>query len=93
MHRVATIVTSSAALSCFLCGVTQAERFHDLQKRIPERIIEKAVWGMLPKMRLGRQLFKHLYVYRGPEHPHGAQEPEDISGRYETPRPTAGALR
>ena len=69
-------------------GTMKSERFNDLQKRIPERIIEKAVWGMLPKMRLGRQLFKHLYVYQGPEHPHGAQEPEDISHRYPEPRPS-----
>lgn len=39
-------------------------------------IIEKAVKGMLPKTRLGRQIFKNLYVYEGPEHPHQAQNPK-----------------
>lgn len=41
----------------------------------PERIIEKAVWGMLPKDRLGRDLFKKLKVYTGSKHPHEAQKP------------------
>ncbi len=48
-----------------------------LQKR-PEEIIRKAVWGMLPKNRLGRKLFKKLKVYAGPVHPHGAQRPEAL---------------
>lgn len=45
------------------------------------RIIEKAVRGMLPKTKLGRKLFKNLYVYEGSEHPHDAQQPQkmDIS--------------
>ncbi len=45
-----------------------------LQKH-PERLIEMAVRGMLPKNRLGRQMFKKLHVYVGPEHPHQAQKP------------------
>jgi large subunit ribosomal protein L13 len=44
----------------------------------PERIVEKAVKGMLPKTRLGRQIFKNLYVYNGSEHPHAAQNPKDL---------------
>lgn len=48
----------------------------------PERVIEWAVQGMLPKGRLGRAMFKKLKVYRGAEHPHAAQKPE--------PLPTAG---
>lgn len=44
----------------------------------PERLIEKTVWGMLPKNKLGRRTFKKLKVYAGPDHPHGAQEPEAI---------------
>ena len=44
----------------------------------PERIIEHAVKGMLPKGPLGRQLFKKLKVYAGPEHPHKAQQPEAL---------------
>ncbi|MGC9194764.1 MAG: 50S ribosomal protein L13 [Syntrophobacteraceae bacterium] len=47
-----------------------------LSERSPERMIRLAVWGMLPKNRLGRQLIKKLKVYTGPDHPHGAQQPE-----------------
>jgi large subunit ribosomal protein L13 len=45
----------------------------------PERIIQHAVKGMLPKGPLGRQLIKKLKVYPGPEHPHKAQKPETLS--------------
>jgi large subunit ribosomal protein L13 len=45
----------------------------------PERVIEWAVQGMLPKNRLGRAVAKKLKVYRGPEHPHQAQRPEPLS--------------
>jgi large subunit ribosomal protein L13 len=41
----------------------------------PERVIEKAVKGMLPKNTLGRQMLRKLKVYAGPEHPHKAQQP------------------
>lgn len=44
----------------------------------PERAIERAVWGMLPKTRLGRKMVKKLKVYRGPDHPHAAQQPEPL---------------
>jgi large subunit ribosomal protein L13 len=44
----------------------------------PERLIETAVRGMLPKNRLGRRLFNKLKVYRGAEHPHAAQQPQPI---------------
>jgi large subunit ribosomal protein L13 len=44
----------------------------------PERVIEYAVWGMLPKGKLGRQMFKKLKVYAGGEHPHAAQGPRPI---------------
>ena len=47
----------------------------------PERVIELAVKGMLPKNRLGRAMFKKLKVYRGPEHPHAAQQPEQLELR------------
>lgn len=56
-------------------GGMTVETFDQLQKRIPERIIEHAVRGMLPKGRLGRHLFNHLKVYKGPDHPHQAQKP------------------
>ncbi|OAY76356.1 50S ribosomal protein L13, chloroplastic [Ananas comosus] len=56
-------------------GGMKVETFDQLQNRIPERIIEHAVRGMLPKGRLGRTLFTHLKVYDGPDHPHEAQKP------------------
>ncbi|XP_057973670.1 large ribosomal subunit protein uL13c [Malania oleifera] len=59
-------------------GGMKVETFDQLQQRIPERIIEHAVRGMLPKGRLGRALFNHLKVYKGPDHPHEAQKPIDL---------------
>jgi large subunit ribosomal protein L13 len=59
-------------------GGMKEETFGDLQKRLPERIIEKAVKGMLPKTSLGRQLFTKLKVYAGPDHPHQSQQPEAL---------------
>lgn len=49
-----------------------------LQKK-PAAVVEKAIRGMLPKNRLGRELFRNLYVYAGPEHPHHAQQPKTIN--------------
>lgn len=57
-------------------GGMKSETFAQLQSRIPERIIEQAVKGMLPKNSLGRKLFTKLKVYAGPEHPHQAQQPQ-----------------
>jgi large subunit ribosomal protein L13 len=48
-------------------------------QRLPERIIEHAVKGMLPKGRLGRKIRLHLKVYKGDKHPHAAQQPIDIT--------------
>ncbi|CAN1335367.1 50S ribosomal protein L13, chloroplastic [Linum perenne] len=59
-------------------GGMTVETFDQLQQRIPERIIEHAVRGMLPKGRLGRALFNHLKVYKGPSHPHEAQMPIEL---------------
>ena len=56
-------------------GGMKVEKFESLQARIPERIIEQAVKGMLPHNSLGRQQFKKLKVYKGSEHPHAAQNP------------------
>jgi len=50
--------------------------YGDLLAKDPRRAIEKAVWGMLPKNRLGRSMLKKLKVYAGPEHPHQAQQPQ-----------------
>ncbi len=50
--------------------------YRTLLQRKPEKAVEIAVKGMLPKNRLGRQMFKKLKVYKGNEHPHEAQKPE-----------------
>lgn len=47
----------------------------DVRAKHPERLLEKAVKGMIPRNRLGRQIFKKLKVYAGPDHPHKAQAP------------------
>lgn len=60
-------------------GGLKVETFNSLQERIPERIIEKAIKGMLPHNALGRQLFRKLKVYKGSEHPHAAQNPQILS--------------
>jgi large subunit ribosomal protein L13 len=49
--------------------------FSELLAKRPERAVEQAVRGMLPKNSLGRQMLKKLKVYGGPEHPHSAQQP------------------
>ena len=55
--------------------------FCHAMQRIPERIIEKAIFGMLPKGRLGNKLHTHLKVFKGTQHPHTAQQAIDITGR------------
>ena len=60
-------------------GGMKTESFAALQARLPERIIEKAVKGMLPHNALGRQLFRKLKVYKGAEHPHAAQQPKALA--------------
>jgi large subunit ribosomal protein L13 len=57
-------------------GGMKVETFEHLQERLPERIVEKAIKGMLPHNALGRQLFRKLKVYKGTEHPHAAQQPK-----------------
>lgn len=54
----------------------------ELLNRHPERVIEAAVWGMLPHNRLGRQMIKKLQVYAGDKHPHQAQQPETLVLKY-----------
>ncbi len=54
----------------------RAARFVRAEK--PEAMIEEAVWGMLPKNKLGRKMLKKLKVYRGTDHPHQAQKPEKL---------------
>lgn len=59
-------------------GGLKAESFENLRNRRPEAVVERAVRGMLPKNKLGRQLIGKLKVYGGPEHPHEAQQPRDF---------------
>lgn len=56
-------------------GGKKVETFSELQQRLPNRIIERAIKGMLPKNRLGRKLFTKLKVYADHTHPHQAQQP------------------
>jgi large subunit ribosomal protein L13 len=59
-------------------GGLRSINLRDLLAKNPERVIEKAVWGMLPHNRMGRNLMSKLRVYAGPDHPHTAQEPKPI---------------
>lgn len=59
-------------------GGIKEMNFKDMQDRHPERIVEKAVKGMLPRNPLGRAMFKKLKVYTGAEHPHTAQQPQPL---------------
>src|SRR5882757_5373847 len=59
-------------------GGLKEESAKDLLKRRPEVIVERAVKGMLPKNRLGRKMFKKLFVYVGSNHPHTAQKPAEL---------------
>ncbi|MGE4569349.1 MAG: 50S ribosomal protein L13 [Bacteroidales bacterium] len=51
----------------------------ELLTKKPIAVVEKAVKGMLPKNRLGAELFRNLFVYQGSEHPHAAQQPKEIN--------------
>ena len=59
-------------------GGLKAVSFEKLQKKAPERIIQLAVKGMLPRTPLGRTMFKKLKVYAGGDHPHTAQQPQAV---------------
>ena len=59
-------------------GGMKVETFAHLQDRLPERIVEKAIKGMLPHNALGRQMFRKLKVYKGAAHPHAAQQPQPL---------------
>jgi large subunit ribosomal protein L13 len=58
-------------------GGLRTDVLQDLLAKKPEEVIKKAVWGMIPKNKLGRAVYKKLKVYRGPEHPHQAQNPQE----------------
>jgi large subunit ribosomal protein L13 len=59
-------------------GGLKEEAARDLQKRRPEVVVERAIKGMLPKNRLGRQMYKKLFVYTDATHPHTAQKPAEL---------------
>jgi large subunit ribosomal protein L13 len=59
-------------------GGLKEESAKDILIRRPEFIVERAVKGMLPKNRLGRKMFKKLFVYAGAQHPHTAQQPKEL---------------
>lgn len=63
--------------SGYLGGLKEISLRDQLQK-FPDRVLEAAVRGMLPKNRLGRRMFKKLKVYAGPNHPHQAQQPKPM---------------
>jgi len=56
-------------------GGLRSDSFTELLEKAPERILEKAIWGMMPHNKLGRKMFKKLKVYAGGKHPHEAQKP------------------
>jgi large subunit ribosomal protein L13 len=53
-------------------------KLRDQLEKHPERVINKAVWGMLPHNKFGRKLLKKLKIYAGPDHPHQAQNPKPL---------------
>lgn len=59
-------------------GGLKSLSFEQLLEKTPERVIQLAVKGMLPRSSLGRAMFKKLKVYAGTEHPHGAQQPQTL---------------
>jgi large subunit ribosomal protein L13 len=74
----------------YIGGLKDVSAGHMLDKH-PERVIEWAVQGMLPKNRLGRAMAKKLKVYRGAEHPHSAQQPTTL--KLDTSRPSKSAVK
>jgi large subunit ribosomal protein L13 len=60
-------------------GGQKRETYASLMQRHPERVVEHAITRMLPKNRLGRAMAKKLKVYKGAEHPHGSQQPQELA--------------
>lgn len=60
-------------------GSMKETSLRDMLQKKPEQVIELAVKGMLPKGPLGRQMYKKLFVYQGPEHKHQAQQPAELT--------------
>ncbi|MDD3716297.1 MAG: 50S ribosomal protein L13 [bacterium] len=62
-------------------GGVRVRSYNEMMAKYPERVIEKAVKGMIPHNRLGRQILKKLKVYAGADHPHAAQQPKPLEIR------------
>lgn len=60
-------------------GGLKETTLREMKAKKPEAVVEMAVKGMLPKGPLGAQMYKKLFVYAGPEHPHAAQKPEELA--------------
>lgn len=60
-------------------GGLKEVRAKNLRQRRPERLVELAIQGMLPKSKLGKHMYRKLNVYAGPKHPHQAQRPADLA--------------
>ncbi len=58
-------------------GGLKVKTLKELLEKKPEEVVRKAVWGMIPKGKLGRAVYKKLKVYRGSQHPHEAQKPQE----------------
>jgi large subunit ribosomal protein L13 len=74
-------------------GGLHAVSYAELMAKHPERAVEKAVKGMLPKNTLGRQMLRKLKVYAGPEHPHKAQQPVPFEITQIAQQPSTAAAR
>lgn len=62
-------------------GGLREERARIVRHRKPERLVEEAVRGMLPKTKMGEAMYRKLKVYAGPDHPHAAQKPQPVQKR------------
>lgn len=84
INAAKVVLTSNKADKLFLHrhsgypGGLRTQSYGDLLSRKPEEAVRRAVRGMLPKNRLGRQMIRKLKVYAGPTHPHGAQQPQAL---------------
>ena len=74
-------------------GGLRAVAYSELMERSPERAVEKAVRGMLPKNTLGRKMLSKLKVYAGPDHPHQAQMPEPFEIKQIEQQPSRAAAK
>src|SRR5881409_2638537 len=74
-------------------GGLRRESLEGLLSRRPEEVVRRAVRGMLPRNRLGEQMYRKLRVYAGAEHPHAAQKPEQLGGSAPQPPKSSRGLR